>query len=222
MQPISRLTVFLTLTLIAIASTGEVLAACSANPESSLVEMQGEHDGMMNHSMTMDLGSADVEYDLRFIDAMRLHHRGAIAMAKEAEAKSQRPEIKNLARNIIQVQNREENELLRTWRQDWYPQANDEFVAYGGTDQPTVAMSKEQQSSMSMLEDLGAADANFDLRFIEAMTAHHQGAIAMAQDALQKSQRPEVRELASEIATSQQAEIDQMQQWRQVWYKNSL
>ena len=218
MQTISLKTGFLALTLIAIASTGEVLTACSANTASNSVEMQGEHDGM-NHGMDMDLGAADADYDLRFIDAMRLHHRGAIAMAKEAEQKSQRPEIKNLARNIIRVQNREENELLRKWRQDWYPEASDEFVAYGGEGQPTVPMSKEMQQNMSMLEDLGAADTEFDLRFIEAMTAHHQGAIAMAQDALQKSQRPEFKQLAREITTSQQTEIDQMQQWRQAWYQ---
>ena len=220
MQTISRKTVFWVLTLMAIALTGEVLTACSTNTGSNPVEMQNmEHgNGMMNHSMAMDLGPADAEYDLRFIDAMRLHHRGAIAMAKEAEQKSQRPEIKSLAANIIKVQNREENELLRKWRQDWYPEASDEFVAYGGEGQPTVAMTKEMQQNMSMLEDLGAADADFDLRFIDAMTAHHQGAIAMAQDALQKSQRPEIKQLAREIATSQQTEIDQMKQWRQAWY----
>lgn len=73
---------------------------------------------MMNHSMAMDLGPADANYDLRFIDGMRLHHRGAIVMAEEAEQKSQRPEIKKLVSNIIITQDREENELLRQWRQD--------------------------------------------------------------------------------------------------------
>ena len=67
----------------------------------------------------------------------------------------------------------------------------------------------------SMAMDLGPADAEYDLRFIDAMRLHHQGAIAMAQDARQKSQRPEIKELAREIATSQQTEIDQMKQWRQ-------
>ena len=42
----------------------------------------------------------------------------------------------------------------------------------------------------------------------------------MAQDALSKSQRPEVKQLAQNIITSQQAEIDQMKQWRQAWYKH--
>jgi uncharacterized protein (DUF305 family) len=50
------------------------------------------------------------------------------------------------------------------------------------------------------------------------MIPHHQGAIVMAQDALNKSQRPEIKRLAQNIITSQQREIDQMKQWRTQWY----
>jgi uncharacterized protein (DUF305 family) len=245
---------WLALSLVALASTGEVLTARSAisfnesqAPNTSTpntVDIQGmQHhgsdmeqgnpsapdaggmqnmepgSGMMNHNMTMDLGPADANYDLRFIDAMRLHHRGAIAMAKEAEQKSQRPEIKKLARNIIIAQTREENELLRKWRKAWYPQASTESVTYGGSGKSVVPMSEQQQQSMSMLKDLGPADAKFDLRFMNAMIEHHEGATNMAQDALSKSKRPEVKKLAQEILTSQQAEINQMKQWRKAWYK---
>jgi uncharacterized protein (DUF305 family) len=71
--------------------------------------------------------------------------------------------------------------------------------------------------SMSM--DLGPADANFDLRFIDGMTPHHEGAVAMAKEAQQKSKRAEVKQLAASILTSQQTEIQQMKQWRKAWYK---
>lgn len=177
-----------------------------------------QHGDGMNHGKAMDLGPADANYDLRFIDAMRLHHQGAIQMAKEAEQKSQRPEIKSLARNIIVTQSKEENELLRKWRQSWYPQASDLLVAYGGEGKPVVPMSTEQQKSMAMIEDLGTADAEFDLRFMNAMIGHHEGALTMAKDALNKSQRPEIKQLAREIIASQQTEINQMKQWRQTWY----
>jgi len=53
---------------------------------------------------------------------------------------------------------------------------------------------------------------------MNAMIPHHEGAIAMAKDALQKSKRPEVKQLAQEIVTSQQKEVDQMKQWRKAWY----
>lgn len=180
-----------------------------------------DHGSGMNHSMAMDLGPADANYDLRFIDGMRLHHRGAIVMAEEAQQKSQRPEIKQLARQIIEAQSREENELLGEWRRAWYPKAGSEFVTYGGEGKSVVPMSEEQRQSMTMLEDLGPADAEFDLRFMNAMIAHHEGAVVMAQDALSKSKRPEVKQLAQEIISSQQAEIAQMKQWQQAWYQKS-
>jgi uncharacterized protein (DUF305 family) len=72
---------------------------------------------------------------------------------------------------------------------------------------------------MKMSKNLGSADAEFDLRFINEMIAHHESAITMAQDALSKSQRPEIKDLAQDIVAAQQAEIEQMKQWRQAWYK---
>jgi len=41
-----------------------------------------EHGGI-NHSTSMELGPADAEFDLRFIDAMTPHHQGAVEMAKK-------------------------------------------------------------------------------------------------------------------------------------------
>jgi uncharacterized protein (DUF305 family) len=67
--------------------------------------------------------------------------------------------------------------------------------------------------------DLGKTDTEFDLRFINAMIPHHEGAIEMARDALSKSERPEIQQLSQDILTSQQQEIDQMKQWRKDWYK---
>lgn len=50
--------------------------------------------------------------------------------------------------------------------------------------------------------DLGAGYAEFDLRFINAMIPHHESAVTMAKDALNKSKRPEIKKLAQEIITN--------------------
>lgn len=171
----------------------------------------------MEHGMAMDLGPADANYDLRFIDAMTPHHQGAVEMAKVAQQKSQRPEIQQLASNIIKDQNKEIAQL-KQWRQAWYPKAG-QPVAYGASQGHMMPMSSDQMKNMMMQQDLGAADAEFDLHFINAMIPHHEGAITMAKDALSKSKRPEIKKLAQDILTSQQKEIDQMKQWRQAWYK---
>lgn len=235
MRIISLKTSVLAFMLVASASLiGGVITGCASTgqsqnqvPNTNVTDTSATQDGMqgmehgsgMTHDKAMDLGPADANYDLRFIDAMRLHHRGAIVMAEEAQQKSQRPEIRKLAGNIIEAQTREENKLLREWRSAWYPQAGSEFVTYDSANKSVIPMSEQQKQSMAMLEALGAADDQFDLRFMNAMIAHHEAATQMAQDALSKSKRSEVKQLAQEIIDSQQAEIDQMKQWRQVWYQ---
>ena len=176
------------------------------------------HNGGMNHNMSMDLGPADASYDLRFIDAMIPHHEGAVLMAKQALEKSKRPEIKKLANEIIKAQDKEIAEM-KQWRQAWYPEAGSKPVAYDAKQNKTVDMTSEQMQMMMMNMDLGAADNEFDLRFINAMIPHHEGALVMAKDAASKSKRPEIKKLAQDIISSQQAEISQMKQWRQAWYK---
>ena len=57
-----------------------------------------------------------------------------------------------------------------------------------------------------------------DQHFIVMMIPHHQGAIAMAELALSRSRRPEIKALAQRIITSQSREITQMRQWYRQWY----
>ncbi|MEG4806628.1 DUF305 domain-containing protein [Microcoleus sp. F8-D3] len=234
MKPVSLKTRFaaLTLTCTAALSSG-LLAACSkapasqtqspnitpATPASSKQYLTQKHNmGGMNHNMSMDLGPADADYDLRFIDGMTVHHQGAVNMAQDVLKQSKRPEMKKLANNIIAAQNRE-IDRMKEWRKTWYPKASITPMAYHAQMGHMMAMTPEQIQSMMMSMDLGAADDQFDLRFINAMIPHHEGALVMAQDALKKSKRPEMKKLSQEILTSQKQEIEQMKQWRQAWYK---
>jgi uncharacterized protein (DUF305 family) len=57
-----------------------------------------------------------------------------------------------------------------------------------------------------------------DLIFIDGMIPHHEGAVAMAQQALGESERPEIRQLAEAIIAAQEAEIQQLQEWRTAWF----
>jgi uncharacterized protein (DUF305 family) len=61
---------------------------------------------------------------------------------------------------------------------------------------------------------LGSADAHF----IRMMIPHHEGAIAMADVALQRSGRAEIRALAQRIRTSQSQENTQMRRWYGQWF----
>jgi uncharacterized protein (DUF305 family) len=70
--------------------------------------------------------------------------------------------------------------------------------------QPTKEKPSPMPTSSGMMSyssmDLGIADADYDLRFIDGMTPHHQGAIAMAEDVLKNSQRPEYLDVREVVA----------------------
>jgi uncharacterized protein (DUF305 family) len=227
--PSLKTTVFALTIAIATATGSALLASCSSStaqgdkqtPVSNKQHGGMNHQGMqhgMNHNM--DLGLADANYDLRFIDGMIPHHEGAVFMAKEALQKSQRPEIKKLANEIIKAQEKEISEL-KQWRKAWYPKAPQEPQAWHAEMKHMMAMSPEQMKMMRMNMDLGASDAEFDLRFINAMIPHHEGAVIMAKDALNKSKRPQIKKLSTAIVSSQEAEIKQMQQWVHSYHQDN-
>lgn len=68
-------------------------------------------------------------------------------------------------------------------------------------------------SQMGMMNNQQA-----DQHFIQMMIPHHQGAIDMANLAITKAKRPEIKKLAEAIKTDQNREIEQMQAWYKEWY----
>jgi uncharacterized protein (DUF305 family) len=54
--------------------------------------------------------------------------------------------------------------------------------------------------------------------FLAMMIPHHEDAVAMADLALERAQRPELKKLATAIKTAQTQEINQMRDWYQQWY----
>jgi uncharacterized protein (DUF305 family) len=182
---------------------------------------QMDHGGMKNGGTNhnMDIGPADANYDLRFIDSMIPHHQGALVMAQEALQKSKRPELIKLAQGIITEQKKEIAQMQQ-WRRQWYPQASATPVMWHAAMNGEMPMTAAHKQSMMMNMSLGKADAGFDRRFLDSMIPHHQGAVIMAQDLLQKSQRPAMKKLAQNIIASQQVEIDLMTKWQQQWSGN--
>lgn len=65
---------------------------------------------------------------------------------------------------------------------------------------------------------LPPGQASADAHFITMMIPHHEGAIAMADLALQRSARGQIRALAERIRASQSRENAQMRRWYRQWY----
>lgn len=173
------------------------LAACGGAP-TAMGDMDDMDHGDMDHGVISAEGQP---YDAVFIDGMIVHHEGAIIMANQALEEAERPEIRQLAEAILDAQEGEINQMLE-WRTMWYP----ELAQTSGMDMDMGPM------------DVAPGDTPFEQRFMEAMIPHHEGAIAMAQDALQNAEQQEIRDLAEEIIAAQEAEIAQMRQWLQEWY----
>src|SRR5205823_12826872 len=63
--------------------------------------------------------------------------------------------------------------------------------------------------------------AEFEQSFLQQMIQHHRSAIEMAKMVPDHTQRPELRQLAEKIISTQQQEIEQMAKWLTDWYKAS-
>ncbi len=82
----------------------------------------------------------------------------------------------------------------------------------------TEAMATQmREMNEHMAQMLKEPDPSFDIHFIDLMIPHHEGAIAMAKEALAQAKHPELKKLAEDIITSQQKEIEQLKQWREGW-----
>lgn len=182
---------------VASINMGDGTATAEAMPEMNMTET-ATTEAMPG----MQMGDNNVPYDAQFIDSMIEHHQGAIDMANQVLQQGERGELKTLAQGIITAQT-SEIEQLQQWRKDWYPALA-----------PTQGMSMD----MGDMEISPDTSKPFDQRFIEAMIAHHQGAIEMARDAQQNAEHTEIKTLAENIITAQEAEIKQMQQWQQAWF----
>lgn len=77
-------------------------------------------------------------------------------------------------------------------------------------------MSNSMADMTAGLQDK-AGDA-FDQAFIEEMIVHHEGAVAMAEQALQKAKHAEIKQMATEIIAAQTREIETMRTWLKDWY----
>jgi uncharacterized protein (DUF305 family) len=79
----------------------------------------------------------------------------------------------------------------------------------------TLALAAALVLSLGALAACGGDDTEAngtDRYFAEMMIPHHQGAVDMAEMALERSERPELRELSEQIITSQKAEIAELEE----------
>lgn len=167
----------------------------------------------------------DDSVEAGFARDMQVHHAQAVQMAFLIRDRTTDPTLRTVALDIITSQQQQMGQMFG-WLTLWdLPQS--------GSSEPMAWMTGTADEGMSM-EDMtqdadpalgmpgmaSAADLQLledsrgrraELMFLQLMIAHHRGGVQMAQQALELSDHPDVRALAQAIATSQAAEIEQMQ-----------
>ena len=170
-----------------------VLAACS-NDDSTGSEPAGK--------------AAHNAADVTFATGMIPHHEQAVEMADMALQMTQDPQITELAQQIKDAQ-QPEIDTLTEWLTAWGEPLPDASSMGDHSGMPGMSgmMSAED---MAMLEQ--SSGTEFDQMWLEMMIEHHKGAVEMAQTQQADGKYPQALEMSEQIITSQQEEIDQMQE----------
>ena len=113
-------------------------------------------------------------------------------------------EVRDLATRIKAGQNPEIT-MMSGWLNAWGQPLTMDMG--GGHDMSSM----EGMMSVEEMDGLGAlTGTEFDKAWLEMMTRHHEGAIAMALTVKADGSNPEVLALADQVIAAQQGEIDEM------------
>ena len=153
----------------------------------------------MGSTMPGMAGSADAMFAVQ----MAVHHESAVQMARLAEQRAQRPEIRQLAQNIERTQTAEIAQLRAA-------------ATRLGTDPdgPPGGLGAGMAAGMGSETDLAELpDDQFDRAFLEAMIPHHQMGVHMAQMVQRAGSDEQISAMAAEMVRVQTDEISLMQGW---------
>jgi uncharacterized protein (DUF305 family) len=145
-----------------------------------------------------------------FARDMMVHHAQAVEMAEIVRFKTESEEIRTLATDIALTQQAQIG-MMQGWLDVWglSPTGTEPAMSWMGhpTEGPMPGMATPEE--INRLKDAQAAEA--DEQFLWLMIRHHRAAIPMAEAILERTDRPEVRQLAEAIAASQRQEIRTME-----------
>lgn len=186
------------------------LAACGSGDQDATTSAPAGDDSSettTESTLQPEVSEMHNDADVNFAQMMIVHHEGAIEMADVAVERAASEEVRTLAEGIAAAQGPEITQMtswLETWGQETSP-TGDGGMDHGGMEMEGMT----QEEAMVELESL--PDAEFELRFLELMIAHHRGAVDMAETELDNGENPEALALAQTMIEDQQAEISAME-----------
>ena len=181
-------------------TAGEVPVLVPGRPgEQAEVVQPGESRTIANADYYSD---ADVE----FVSDMVVHHAQALRMAELAPERAADERVRRLAGRIAAGQG-PEIATMQGWLEQRGLPVPDTDGGHGAHEgMPGMAT----PGDMTLLA--AAKGSEFDRRFLELMTRHHEGALAMAEDPGGSAQHPLVTAMVSDVVVTQSVEIQRMQE----------
>ena len=158
----------------------------------------------------------DFGADAGFARDMQTHHAQAVQMAFLVRDRTDDPEVRTVAFDIITTQQQQAGQMYG-WLEQWglgqtgghEPMAwvgGEHAAAHANADGTMPGSATAAQ--IAELEDATGVEA--ERIFLRLMIAHHTGGVAMSEAAADQARTPEVKNLARTIAVGQAAEIEQM------------
>ena len=150
--------------------------------------------------------------DVAFMQMMIPHHHQALEMSALAGKRAHSRSVRILAERITGAQ-APEIQAMSAWldeRNMEVPRADEDPMKYDhgqhGHNTMMGMMTPTQMKQLSV-----ARGERFDRLFLRGMIRHHAGAVDMAEDAAQDGTDVIVGEMTADVAATQSAEIDRMQ-----------
>ena len=172
-----------------------LLAGCSAGATAALLVTWPPGEGSAEAGFARD---------------MMVHHAQAVQMAEIVRDRTHSDDIRLLALDISLTQQAQIG-IMQGWLQVWgLPITGTKpAMAWMGhpMDGPMPGMASPEE--IALLSK--APPEEVDRLFFRLMIAHHQAALPMAEAILERTDRPEIRQLAASIEASQRAEIQLME-----------
>src|SRR5690625_5890401 len=164
-----------------------------ATAQAPMGEAGGMDHGSMNEMPGLD-ALAGEEFEQAFIAMMIAQQQGALEMAEWLLANGSDQRVRSAADEVIEAQ-AVEIELMTGWLREWYGR------------EPATEWLEAMTGDMTVMMEEMEAGSDPDRAFLEEMIGHHQGAIDMAQVALERAEHAELRELARDVIVVQAQEV---------------
>lgn len=161
-----------------------------------VLSMTHDHAGMEQDN------EHQVQSEFDFLVEMIPHHQEAVDSSREIKAITDRPELREFAREVIKAQKQEIREM-EEWLELWYPEKD---------------VQHQYQPMMRDFEELSVEET--EKAFLEDMILHHEMAVVKARDLLDKelARHPETEDMARSIIKEQEKEVELMQKWLNEWF----